>query len=55
VNALASENLRLLKEAKDLDELDNAGEMVEFNEEMFDELNKQKSVTFTVSDLLYKL
>ncbi|CAK5023367.1 unnamed protein product [Meloidogyne enterolobii] len=43
VNALATENLRMLKEAKELEELDN--EMEEFSEEMFDEKNKQKSFT----------
>jgi len=44
---LATENLRMLKEAKELEELDN--EMEEFSEEMFDENNKQKSFTLLVN------
>lgn len=46
MNALAAENLKMLKEAKELDELDN--EIEEFNDEMFNEKNRTKSFTLLV-------
>jgi hypothetical protein len=40
------ENLKMLKSVKELEFLDNDGD--EFNEDMFDEQNKEKTITLLV-------
>lgn len=46
IDALA-DSLKMLKEAKELELVDN--ELDEFNDEMFNETIKQKSITLVVS------
>lgn len=50
IDGLAADSLRMLKEAKKLDQLDN--ELDEFNEAMFqeEESGRPKSITLVVSE-----
>lgn len=50
MNALAADYLKILRETKELEHMDN--EMDEFTEDMYDEQNRPKSFTLMVENCL---